>query len=138
VERRDFAFSPELARSGVEETAMTMFDTFDRTAAVEFPFPAAVVLRAVDQAVRTIPGMHVQDSNELARHIYLKTDLSAFSWGEKVTVSVHEAEQGRSRLQIASAAKTIAASATTHGRNRENVERIIGGTTKVLQEHGEQ
>ncbi len=28
-----------------------MFDTFDRTGAVEFPFAVAVVFRAVEQAV---------------------------------------------------------------------------------------
>lgn len=117
---------------------MPTFDTFDRTGAVEFPFAAPVVFRAVEQAIGTLTGMKVQESNKLAGHIYLKTGVSAFSWGEKVTVSVLESGRGRSRVQIASAAKTIAGSATTHGRNRKNVEKIISATSKVLEQNGEQ
>lgn len=116
---------------------MATFDTFDRTGTVEFPFPAPVVFRALEEAVGGLKGMEIQDSNRLAGHISLKTGASAFSWGEKVTVSVLESGPARSRVQIASAAKTIAGSATTHGRNRKNVEHIIRATASVLEQHGE-
>ena len=62
---------------------MPTFDTLDPTGAVEFPFAAPVVFRAVEQAVGTLTGMQVQESNKLASHIYLKTGVSAFSWGKR-------------------------------------------------------
>jgi hypothetical protein len=64
--------------------------------------------------------------------------VSAFSWGEKVQVSVLEAGAGHSRMQIASGGKTILGSATTHGKNRKNVQDIISGTSRELELHGEE
>jgi hypothetical protein len=113
-----------------------MFDTFDRTGAVEFPFPPSVVFRAVETAVGELRNMTIAESNPLAGHLFVKTSASAFSWGEKVSVSVLEAGPGRSRVQIGSAAKTIAGSATTHGRNRKNIQQLISGTSRILEEHG--
>jgi hypothetical protein len=115
---------------------MTMFDTFDRTGTVDYPFPAPVVLRAVVTAVGDIRGMAIQEVNELAGHVYVKTGMSALSWGEKVTISVLDGGPGRSRVQIASGAKTIAGSATTHGRNRKNVQQIISAASHVLEQKG--
>ena len=115
---------------------MTMFDTFDRTGSVEFPFAQPVVLRAVETAASGIHGMKVDAVNSLAGHITIKTGVSAMSWGEKVTVSVSEVTGSRSRLAVASGAKTILGSATTHGKNRKNIEKIIDETSKVLEQHG--
>jgi hypothetical protein len=113
-----------------------IFDTFDRTGAVESPFTPEVVFRAVEAAVRGTSGMSIEEANPLAGHLSVKTSVSAFSWGEKVLVSVLDAGSGRSRVQIGSAAKTIMGSATTHGKNRKNVQRIISATSKVLEQHG--
>jgi hypothetical protein len=115
-----------------------MFDTFDRTGTVEFPFASPVVFRAVEVAVPKLKGMKVAESNALAGHLYIKTGASAFSWGEKVQVSVLDAGPGRSRMQIASAGKTLAGSATTHGKNRKNVQSIISAASKELEAHGQE
>jgi hypothetical protein len=40
-----------------EGGAMSMFDTFDRTSTVEFPFASPVVFRAVEVAVPKLRGM---------------------------------------------------------------------------------
>lgn len=116
---------------------MSMFDTFDRTGSVEFPYTASVVFRAVVSAVQSLPGMQVHESNDLARQIFVKTGVTAFSWGERVTISVLESGPERSRLQIASAAKTNFGSATTHGKNRRNVQEIISKTTRILDASGD-
>jgi hypothetical protein len=114
---------------------MSMFDTFDRTGSVEFPFPTDIVFRAVETAVGNLPGMEVDEASPLAGHLSVKTSMSAFSWGEKVAISVLEAGPSRSRVQIGSAAKTIFGSGTTHGKNRKNVQRIIAATSEVLEQH---
>lgn len=115
---------------------MSMYDTFDRTGAVEFDFPAAVVFRAVAEAVPKLKGFKVGDTNPTARHLSVATKASMFSWGEKVTVSVSEVAAQRAAMRIASGAKTIMGSATTHGKNRKNVEQIIRATSDLLDENG--
>jgi hypothetical protein len=115
-----------------------MFDTFDRTGAVEFAFARPVVFRALEVAVPKLKGMKVAESNAVAGHLFITTGASAFSWGEKVQVSVLDAGPERSRMQIASAGKTIAGSATAHGKNRKNVQNIISATSNELGAHGEE
>jgi hypothetical protein len=117
---------------------MPTFDTFDRTGAVEFPFPTVVVFRALETAVPTLKGMKIAESNQIAGHLFIKTGASAWSWGEKVQLSVLDAGPGRSRLQIASGGKTIMGSATTHSKNRKNVQNIISATSKELELHGDE
>ena len=115
---------------------MGMFgDTFDRTGGVEFPFPAPVVFRALESAVDYL-RMKVIESSPMARHLSLKTGASALSWGERVSVSVLEIGPTRSRVEISSAAKTMVGSATSHGKNRKNVEHIITVTGDVLEDYG--
>lgn len=115
---------------------MSMFDTFDRTGAVEFPFPPPVVFRAVEAAIPKLKGMKIAESNPVAGHLFVKTGVSAMSWGERVQVSVLEAGAGHSHMQIASGGKTLLGSATTHGKNRKNVQNIISATSKELEAHG--
>lgn len=113
-----------------------MFDTFDRTGEAEFPFPKKVVFRALVNAVTTLRGMDIENKDELATRLDIKTGMSAFSWGEKVAVSVSEKSPSTATISVQSGAKTIFGSGTTHGKNRENVKLIINQTSKILSEHG--
>jgi hypothetical protein len=115
---------------------MSIFDTFDRTGSVELPFRTDVVFRALEEAVGNLEGMRIADANAIAGHLFVKTSASAFSWGEKVSISVFEAGPTRSRVQVDSAAKTILGSATTHGKNRKNIEKIIAAASRILEQHG--
>ena len=120
-----------------ERGSMTTFDATDRTSAVEFPFPPSVVFRAVAEAITDLPGMTFHEFDQLTGHVYVTAAASAFLGGERVGVSVLDAGSGRSRVQIASGAKTVFGSASTRGRSRKNVEEIISATSKVLGAHGE-
>src|SRR5918994_1032412 len=80
----DLCTTPAKVADAREGRAMSMFDTFDRTGTVEFPFAPPVVFRAVEVAVPKLKGMKVAESNAVAGHLYIKTGASAFSWGEKV------------------------------------------------------
>ncbi|WP_204339998.1 MULTISPECIES: SHOCT domain-containing protein [Rhizobium] len=114
-----------------------MFDTFDRNGNAEFPFPKAVVFRAVCQAVKELQGFTAENVDELTARIELKTGMSAFSWGEKITVSVVSSGPGASTISVGSGAKTIFGSATSHGKNKRNVSEIIGQTSKILRACGD-
>jgi len=115
---------------------MSMFDTFDRTGAVEFPFARDVVLVAAEEALRNTSGMKVTEVNKVAGHIAVSTGVSAMSWGEKVTVSILAATDRSCRMQIASGGKTIMGSATTHSKNKKNIQLIISETSKILERKG--
>jgi hypothetical protein len=120
-----------------EQGSMTTFDATDRTSAVEFPFPPSVVFRAVAEAISDLPGMTFHEFDQLTGHVYVTAAASAFLGGERVGVSVLDEGSGRSRVQIASGAKTVFGSASTRGRSRKNVDEIISATRKVLGAHGE-
>ncbi len=112
------------------------FDTFDRTGNVEFPFSKHVVFRAVCTAVDGLSRMEVESRDDLACRLYVKTGMSAFSWGEKVSISVMSVNPNSSVLSIQSGAKTIFGSATTHAKNRQNIREIINATSNILTQHG--
>ncbi|MUZ72946.1 hypothetical protein GOZ90_09650 [Agrobacterium vitis] len=116
---------------------MTMFDTFDRTGNAEFPFPKTVVYQAICEAVRGIRGMTVERKDELTTRLEVKTGMSAFSWGEKITISVSSSGQN-AIVSIGSGAKTIIGSATSHGKNKKNVSDILNATSTLLERHGQE
>lgn len=113
-----------------------LFDTFDRTGNAEFPFPKQVVFRAVATAVEGLSGMNIESRDELACRVDVKTGMSAFSWGEKVSIVVTGNGPSAAIVSVQSAAKTIFGSATTHGKNRENVKEVIRRTSELLVQHG--
>ena len=102
-----------------------LFDTFDRTGSAEFPFPKQVVFRALCAAVEELNGMSIENRDDLASRLDVKTGMSAFSWGEKVSISVAGNGANAAVASVQSAARTIFGSATTHGKNRANVREII-------------
>jgi hypothetical protein len=113
-----------------------VFDTFDRTGTVEFPFPKKVVFHALTLAVPSIPGMKVEREDRIASRLDVSVGMSAFSWGERVSIAVTSSGPDSSTLGIASGAKTILGSATVHGKNRKNVAQIIARTSDILKDKG--
>jgi hypothetical protein len=74
----------------------------------------------------------------LASRLDIKTGMSAFSWGEKVSVTVSSKDGETAVISVGSGAKTIFGSATAHGKNRENVRQILVATSEVLGRRGAQ
>lgn len=115
-----------------------LFDTFDRTGNAEFPFPKEVVFRAVHTAVSGLGGMAIESYDTLASRVDVKTGMSAFSWGERVSINVTANGSNAAIVSVQSAAKTVFGSATTHGKNRQNVRAIIHQTSQLLAQYGAQ
>ena len=82
--------------------------------------------------------MAIDNRDDLASRLDVKTGMSAFSWGEKVTITVAGSGEHAAVVSVQSAAKTIFGSATTHSKNRENVREIITHTSNLLAKHGSQ
>lgn len=92
-----------------------------------------MVFKALTEALSSgLKGFKDPDVNSLARHVTVSTSVSAWSWGERVTISVTDAGPGKSAMSISSATKTMVGSATSHSKNRKNVEALIRATTDAL------
>ena len=113
-----------------------VFDTLDRTGNAEFPFSKQVVFRAVCSALEDMKGMKITNKDELASRVDVKTGMSAFSWGENISISISGKSEIESTVSVQSASKTIFGSATTHGKNRENIREIIRRTSDILTQYG--
>ena len=88
-----------------------LFDTFDRTGNAEFSFHKQVVFRALCMAVEELDGMTIDSRDDLASRLDVKTGMSLFSWGERVTISVTGSGENSAVVSIQSGAKTILGSA---------------------------
>jgi len=114
-----------------------MFVTPDQTGEAEFPFPKAVVFRALGQAVAATTGMEAEEIDHVAGRLVIKTGMTLLSWGERVVASVFDQGAMRSRLAVKSAPKTIVGSGLSHTRNRKNVAAVIKATSEILAKRGE-
>lgn len=101
-----------------------LFDTFDRTGNAEFPFPKLVVFRALCVAIEEIWGMSIENRDDLGSHLDLKAGMSAFSWGERISVSVTANGSNAAIVSVQSGAKSVLGSAVTHGRIARTYERF--------------
>jgi len=111
-----------------------MSSIFERSGAVDFPFAREVVLVAAEEAMRNISGMKVTQVNRLAGHISVSFGATAFTWGERVTISILALSDHTSRLAIESGTKMY--SYASHSKNGKNIQRIITETNKVLERKG--
>jgi hypothetical protein len=80
--------------------------------------------------------MRITSHDELACRLDVTTGMSAFSWGEKVFISVSGNGGQAAMASVRSAAKTVLGSATTYGKNRKNIREILNRTSALLQAHG--
>jgi len=80
--------------------------------------------------------MKIATRDELACRLDITTGISAFSWGEKVSVSLSGNGDQAAVVSVRSAAKTVFGSGTTHGKNRKNIREILNRTSALLREHG--
>lgn len=115
-----------------------MFDTFDRTGDAEYPFPKVVVFRALCEAVAKIKGMKIESKDGLGCRLNVKTGMTAFSWGELVSISVGAKGADAAVVSVKSAAKSNFGSATVHKKNRLNIRKVLDEASQILQANGSQ
>lgn len=102
------------------------------TANISLPYPFPVVLDACAQVLANT-GFKVNTVDPTRGMIFAVRGMSLWSYGENVTVQVGQvAADAPCELQIRSA---LAFGLVDWGRNRKNVEKVLGTLTAFLEQH---
>ena len=106
----------------------------DHEGGAEYPYERNVVFDALVKAIPTVSGLTVNNADRLGGHVLVKAGVSLMSWGENIPISVTEIAPGRTRVSITSAPKTgvLFGGAFDMGKNRKNIEDILGALSRVL------
>lgn len=107
----------------------------DHQGGADFPYARDDVFDALLKVIPTVKGMKVDKHDRTAGFISAKAGVSLRSWGENVPISVMEASPGYTRVSITSTPKTglLGGGAFDLGKNRGNIEKILLGTSELLQ-----
>ena len=101
------------------------------TREVEFPYPKDAVFRAASGAVTSIKGSRLKSADMLSGNLDGTVGAGFFSWGEEIRITVSEIPRLRSKVTVSSASR-IRSTVWDHGKNRENVEAIVEGISRIL------
>ena len=108
----------------------------DHTTSVKVPYSLDDTFQALKQSSQYLYGMKVDSVDDLLKTMYLKAGVSAFSWGENITVSVKSAEDGQTVVEISSASKTGAiGGALDMGKNNRNLKTIMDELSMELKKY---
>lgn len=108
-----------------------------QTTEQKFNVPKDVVLEALKVVLPAI-GIHPAKIDMYIGRIEASAGLSAFSWGEKISISVDEIDPGSSVVKIESSLK-VAVNIPGNHRHSKNFNNIIFSLSEYLQkgERGE-
>lgn len=108
----------------------------DHKTSVKVPYSADNTFEALKQCCKYLYGMKVKSVDDLLKTVYLKAGVSAFSWGENITVTVKAAEDGETIVEIVSASKTGAlGGALDMGKNNKNLKSIMDELSMELKKY---
>jgi hypothetical protein len=96
-----------------------------------FPFPADQVFAGL-KSVLPAAGYEVKSADALIGRIVASAGMSAFSWGEDISISVEPEGEEAAVVTLQSGLKVGINTAAAH-RNTQNAERIIGALSRYLQ-----
>jgi len=86
------------------------------------------------EAAPKINGLSLDSADEVSGRIIFKTGVTLASWGENIPVQLIEVAPTRTQIKIVSSPKTgiMFGGAMDLGKNRRNIEKIIGAVSDVL------
>lgn len=108
---------------------------FDHNGESEFPFSKNTVFDAICKAIPSIDGMKIENSDKLAGRIMVKAGMTLFSWGENIPIQLSQISKTKTGVRITSTPKINSMGfglAGDMGKNRENIEKILVETSKIL------
>lgn len=97
----------------------------------KFPFPKEVVLEALGEVLPNL-GLQATHVDMFIGRIDVSAGMSAFSWGERVTIVVDDLEPGVCVVRIESSLK-VGANLPGNHRHHKNFSRIIYALSDYLQ-----
>lgn len=74
----------------------------------------------------------VKESDRFLKRMTIGTGMSAFSWGENVTVQVQDAGPGACDVFVSSGLK-LGVNVAGAGRNNKNVDKVVAALSRELQ-----
>ncbi len=97
----------------------------------EYPFPADKVFAAL---IAELPaqGFKLKEQDVVIHRVVASAPMSAFSYGENLSISVTEASPGKSVL-VLNNAKKVAINITANGRGQKNFDKIVLAVSRRLQ-----
>lgn len=106
----------------------------DHEGGAEYPYPRDLVFKALVDSIPQIPGMKIDNADELSGRILVKAGVSLMSWGENIPIVISEIANGRSRVSITSTPKTgvLLGGALDLGKNRKNIEILLTKLSTTL------
>ena len=96
----------------------------------QFPFPQIVVFRAA-QHMLPRAGMTITSSDEMLGRIWAKTGMSAFSWGENISLLIEAVDEKSCVMSLDSDLK-VGINITAAGKHRQNFQKIIYQVSQCL------
>ena len=97
----------------------------------EFPYPQPQVFQAAEQAITDIAHMKVVEADGSSSRITVSAGASLWSWGEKLTLAI-DAEGDSTTLVHVTANPKLFTDVTAAPKDREDVQEILDGITRIL------
>lgn len=106
----------------------------DHTSEVKVPYNKEDVIAAITEAIEKLKGMKIDTTDIITGRIIVKAGISAFSWGESITIIVNELPSNETNISIMSTPKTGAlfGGAVDMGKNRKNINIIFNKISECL------
>ncbi len=98
----------------------------------EFPFSKKTVFDAICKALPAIDGMKVDSSDKLSGRIIVTTLVTFWSSGEYVAIQLTSLTATNTKILITSTSKTILDAIFNMRKNRQNIDKILFETSKIL------
>lgn len=99
----------------------------DHTGKVVVNYSQADTFKAMLSGLAKLKGFKVVNSDNTLYKIDLKAGMSAFSWGENLTITFSETADGKTEVAVLSTPKTgmLGGGALDMGKNQKNINAIF-------------
>lgn len=107
----------------------------DHNQTVIVPYNIDQTFSVLQQVVLELKGFKIERIDDVMKTFYLKAGISAFSWGENITVSLTSHFNGGTQISILSTPKTgvMFGGAVDMGKNRKNITTLLNAISDELQ-----
>jgi hypothetical protein len=102
----------------------------NQTTQQQFPFSAEEVFSALDEAVKQ-SDMTIQESDSILKRATISAGVSLLSWGETVSISVHNQSEDSCVVVLDSSLKFSANLAGSH-KHQKNFDKILYSLSRIL------
>ena len=109
----------------------------DHESKIRVAYSQADVYSALKICISNIEGFSIDHTDDRLTTIHIKTNVSLFSWGENISVSVSSSQDGSSKITVLSTPKTgmMFGGAMDMGKNRKNINLVMDALSEQLKSY---